>query len=285
MDTLQKNKYYTSVGNYSHIKELRDSILNLHKGDAELMAFIQIHDIPVNCYVHDKNLWVPLVFMCMRFKERQGLVKYLLKHGANVKLQPDGVDNILITCHSCYLQYLTKAGCTLSNIDTYIMRQLRGGSVCRLQQLIKLGILHVSDIDKFMGDHPNIMQELAETMVKYLFYAFNLKTNVENKKDELNRTIDMTRESLKFVISSGAVLHKEYVTYCASYYLHEFLEDIDTDMKYACVVPYHPHMPGEVVSMLRPLLNDYRYVKTCETCRVKPEEDVYLPVGAHNRQK
>ena len=40
-------------------------------------------------------------------------------------------------------------------------------------------------------------------------------------------------------------------------------------------VPYHAYMPGEVASTLRPLLNDYRYAKTCEICNVVPNSEIY----------
>jgi hypothetical protein len=273
-----------SVSNYDNIKQLRDSILDQTKDDSELICIMQEHCIAVDSYVHDRNLWVPLIFMCMRFKERQGFVKFLLKQGANVKLQPDGNDNILFACHPCYLSYLISAGCKVKAEETelYILRHLRGGSVGRIQKLINLGALMTGDMDALIAAHPNIMMELVENMIKYLFYAFNIRTDVEDKKVELTSTIARMTESLSFVMSYGAEADMEFNKYCCSNYLYEFIimtaaaaasRGIGNTINYD--VQYHQYMDGELVSSLRPLLNDYRYVKTCEACNVKPDDEVY----------
>jgi hypothetical protein len=274
---------YERVPGYEYIKEVRNMILtpapNTEDGtkwNAEIITYCKRYCVNPNAYVRDPTTgktWLPLIHLAMQYDSLQDFVKFLLKAKANPKLHPDGAGapSILLTCAPIYLDYLSKAGCALS--PSAIIQQLRSGSVDRLELLHKLG--HISDADvTTLLERGDVPYELVQVCTKYLFYAYNIRTDITDKAQITRETLERLGKSLQYCWAHGAVVTDAYVTHCVEYYLHEFLPHGTNT-----VVPYHSYMDAVKVAHWRPLLNDLRYETTCRVCSQTPDPDLYKPLS------
>jgi hypothetical protein len=76
----------------------------------------------------------------------------------------------------------------------------------------------------------------------------------------------------------NAPVTENAVAFAVKYYMYEFLElpNFKVKVKINTPVPYHEHMDKLMVAMLRPLLNDARYEKTCKVAQQKPRDELWV---------
>jgi len=278
MTDQQRGAYYATLPEYYHLEELRSLILNESSTQETILEFLKNKQIPVNSYVKGMrpNEWVPLLHIFCRSAKFQNIVKFLIKSGVKINLMPDAnkeqLEPLLFICDEIYFKYLFEHGCRLPNTaqEGNIKRRLRCADAKRLRLLVKVKQLKIQDI--ISGDP---ILYCFTSMKEYLEYAFNIRTNITNLTEELNSVIAKFTICIEQLIEWGAPVTEEAVKFAVNFYLYEFLSLPAFKLKastYTGSVPYHEFMDKLQVAMLRPLLNDSRYEKTCkitgqQTCK------------------
>jgi hypothetical protein len=220
------------------------------------------------------NEWVPILHMAARTKE-SSLVQFLIKSGANLNLLPDAeaeqLEPLLFICDEIYFKYFVEHGCQVKSEHkgVNILRRLRCADIRRLTLLVKTRILTVQDI---LSAGDTVLYSLT-AMKDYLTYAFNIRQNLINLTEELNQVISKFMKSITQLLAWGASVNSEAQKFAVNHYLYEFLAlpAFTTELP----VPYHEFMDKLTVAMLRPLLNDARYEKTCRVLHQSPCAELY----------
>lgn len=281
----QRAKYYAALPEYYHMEKLRAMLLSNTSDPLDIINFIKKEHVPVNSFVKGLKLneWVPLLHLCCRTGRFQTVVKFLIRSGANINLLPDAdleqMEPLLFICDEIYFKFLIEHGCRIStesnSVACNIMRRLRCADIKRLRLLVKVKQITVADIIESTEDP--ILYCLT-SMKDYLTYAFNIRTNIENLTQELNTVIIKFLTCVTQLLEMKAPVTEKAVAFAVNYYMYEFLElpNFLVDVKITAPVPYHEHMDKLMVAMLRPLLNDARYEKTCKIAQQKPRDELWV---------
>jgi hypothetical protein len=279
---MSRAAYYAALPEYYHLEELRGKLLANETESSDIIEFIKNQKLSVNSYIKGtrSNEWVPLLHLCCRHTKYQSVVKFLLKSGADINLLSDAdhqqMEPLLFGCDEIYFKYLVNNGCILAGGDQKlnIKRRLRCSDIKRLRQLVKVKQINISDV--LSSDTDPVLYCLT-SMKDYLIYAFNIRTGSNsnlNLTAELNETIAKFLSCVVQLLEWGASVTKEADSFAINHYMFEFLSL--PGFSRTGVVPYHEHMDGLKVAMLRPLLNDARYEKTCLLVNQKPCEDLWI---------
>ncbi len=280
---MSRAAYYAALPEYYHLEELRSKLLSEETESSHIIEFIQNAKLSVNSYVKGTraNEWVPLLHLCCRRPKYQSLVKFLLKSGADINLLPDAdyqhLEPLLFGCDEIYFKYLIDHGCKLAGGDQKlnIKRRLRCADIKRLRQLVKAKQINIKDV--VLSDEDPVLYCLT-SMKDYLIYAFNIRAGSAgsnlNLTTELNETIAKFLSCVAQLIEWDAPVTQESADFSINHYMFEFL--LLPGFNRNIAVPYHEHMDSLKVAMLRPLLNDARYEKTCLIVKQKPCEELWV---------
>lgn len=281
------NSYYENHINYDKICYLR-SLKDPH----EILDFIKTHNLPLNSYIEQKkNYWVPLIYYFSTRSEFASVVSYLLgrKKQLNFSLGADGPnpEHILFTCHSMYFSELSKLFNKLSIRDTCtqngIKKKILSCEWRRIRLLEKHNHLNPVDTAKILND-PSLILNMLKSIRDFLLFKFSAleeKEELPDKMAVLEQVMKKLVETIRFILSYGIKLKKDDIQFCIDMYLYEILSlpDVRAIEKDSLkTVEYHEFKDAFTVAVLRPLLNDARYVKTCETLNVEPDKEVYARV-------
>ena len=280
----ERAAYYASLPEYYQVEEISKLLLEKATTPEQIILFIKKHKLSVNTFLKGfrPNEWIPIIHVCCHNVKYQEVVKFLIKNGANLHLLPDAdpdvIEPLLFSCDLLYFKYLHDAGCRIpsSNQSHNIKRKLRCADIKRLKLMVKLKMLTVNDVLSAVEDP--ILYGL-KSMKEYLVYAFNLRKGV-NIQEELSSTIDKFKLCINHLLSWHAPVTHEAVVFCIDYYLFEILSLPGFNDKADKVTPviYHEHKDSLTVAILRPLLNDARYEKTCNLLNVTPDSELYARV-------
>lgn len=282
-----RESYYLQLPTYTSLKEWQTLIKDGKISEA--ITFWKAKGLRhgLDCYVQLKShSWVsPLYYCCLR-ADAGDMIKLLLRTGADPDQQPDSevCDYLPFVCHSLYLKTLVakhKGGpyirCDM--LDRSITHRLNVGNVRRLVHLINLKVLDCEIVRSYIRDNPDIIEDKLQTMIRYLTYYYNVRTQSEelNLTEETNRVTEKFRDTVEFLIRYGAQPTENAITLCLDHYLHEIWSAIVSKDANKKVPPpqYHTQMNSTKVATLRPLLNDDRYVKMCLVTGHQPDPEVY----------
>jgi hypothetical protein len=279
----ERASYYASLPEYYQVEELRNLLLAKETTSEHIITFIKQHKLSVNIFLKGfrVNEWVPLLHICCHNAKYQDAVKFLIKNGADLHQLPDAdadvCEPLLFSCDLLYFRYLHDSGCTVLKGDQShnIKRKLRCADIKRLKIMLKLKLLTVTDILTAVDDP---ILYCIKSMKDYLVYAFNIRKGLYNLQEELVSTVDKFTFCVGHLIKLGAPVTVDAVDFCTEYYLYEILELFKITLKgkfKSSAVIYHEYKDSLMVAILRPLLNDARYEKTCFMLGVKPDNQLY----------
>ena len=274
----ERARYYQKRPQYALITQVRNALVTGNSSE-ELIAMVRSLGDP-NEYVQDHagKIWVPLIYLAMRYDTQQPFVEYLLKRRADPKRLPDGdgAESIITACHSCYLGTLKGRGVSLGTVvEASLTKLLRTGRTDRLRALVAYGFVTEDTIRQFCTNG-DVILDVIKALVSYLLYVYNMKSNVDNKTETTRQTIEEFRLVIEWAQQYGALVSKEAQAMMLDYYLYELWPPGVNTSPSAPV--YHPLMPGDRAALWRPLLNDQRYVRMCEVVGVVPDPDVFRPL-------
>ena len=280
--------YYASLPEYYHAEELRMLLSANDTTSHDLITFIKNHKLPVNTFIKGlrPNEWIPLIHACCHSSKYQDAVKFLIKNGANLHLLPDAepevIEPLLFSCDMLYFKFLYDAGCRIPTTDQShnIKRRLRCADVKRLNIMLKLKIMSINDILTATEDP---ILYCLKSMKEYLVYAFNIRKGVPSLQIELTNTIEKFMQCIVYLLKWNAPVSQDTVNYCIEFYIYEVLNLPELKLKLKLknlnlnlnAPLYHEYKDSLTVAMLRPLLNDARYEKTCIALDVKPNSELY----------
>ena len=279
----ERASFYASLPDYYKLEKIRALILSGVSSE-DIISFIKENKLSVNSYIKGlrANEWVPILSLLARTDKHQLAVKFLVKSGVNINLVPDAdpeqQEPLLFTCDMTYFKFFNEHGAKITgSLDANIKRKLRCADIKRVKLLIKTGHLTVSSVVN--ADTDPILYTLT-SMKDYLTYAFNIRQNLTNLTEELDSTVIKFLVCVEQLVAWGCPVSQNAVNFCIDYYLHEFLSiKAFNALKFQTVNPeYHEYKDKLVVAMLRPLLNDSRYEKTCRVLNVTPNRELYQKI-------
>jgi hypothetical protein len=281
----QRDEYYNSLPNYQNTERIRSLLLN--GGPSLGVATRMITTKNAQSYVRGprKGEWFPLIYYTCLKAEYADIVKALLRKGADVNKQPDcdTYDYLPFVCNSLFLKTIAKRFKGLPDKDTLersIHHRLNVGDSKRLEYLVLLCIIQEDTIKEYViARKDTVIIDILKTMIGYLTYVYTIKATQPgstcNLTEETTNTIAKFHDCIEFLVRMGATKTQELFDYCVEHYLFELLRIVFTADTAFTKPIYHTQKNSTVAAILRPLLNDHRYVKTCEVCGVTPDPDVF----------
>lgn len=294
----ERDDFYNSLPYSGILRAWKDILDHGDIGDA-VAYWTEHNELDVNAYIKRSQgqgqgqgqQWVPVVYYCCLKSEWAAMTQHLMMTGADIDRLPDAdrYDYLPFVCNSLYLIAIAKKTkhrpYTMSSVLVRsINNRLNGGDSRRLTHLMQLGLLTESSISHVIKMSRDVILDKLQSMVKYLTYVYNVRapSGNLNVKTETGDTINKFMSTAKFLIAHGAPCTVEAVNYCIEYYLHEFIPvliryvgsgsgsgaDVEEPV-------YHTQKNSTLTAVLRPLLNDHRYVETCKVCSAIPDEDVF----------
>lgn len=272
----KRNEYYVFQKDYYRYEELR-RLIEL-KDCKSAMTYFVSHCLPPNCYIRansdpKSDLFVPLIYKTLEHSQLHEFSVYLLKRGANFKLEPDGEEgsytDLLFTCHARYVPWLVRKGAKISHPETGIKRCLLLGNWERLEVLVSSGQVERDSI-RYDDELP---YQMIKTAVHYLTFFYTQAIKHESTggeppslKAETDKTVG--KYSKTFELFPPERVTPELIQLCVDYYLYEILAVLHVTSS-----PNPPvyNQKGTITAVIRPLLNDARYERTCQQLGVKPE--------------
>ena len=277
---MQQAEYYIAQPDYFLLQDLRKLIHLKESTSEEILNFIKVNKINVNSYQKGSkdNVWVPMIYHLCKYDKYKEVLKFLTRQRVNFLLPPDGEmsENILFNCNSVYLKFLYDRGCRVlkRDLNYSILKRLKCADVRRLESLIKLNVITAGDV---IGADKDPILTCLESLKAYVSYVFNFKQDITNLTAELNAAVKKFLSSTELLIIWGAKVTEAACNFACEHYLHEFLSlfIMYKLMPFTLIPVYHEQMDRLNVAMLRPMLNDNRYEKTCFVLNLKPKEEVY----------
>lgn len=242
-------------------------------------------ELNVNAYVKKGKQWLPVIYYCCLEYERSAMVRYLLMSGADVDCLPDAdkYEYLPFICNSLYLIEIAKK--TKHHpykltpvLSRSINNRLNGGDSRRLDHLMRLGLLSEDSVQHVIRNSTDIILDKLQSMVTYLTYVYNVRATADSDldiKDITYKTILKFVSTAEFLVAHNAPCTLAAANYCIDHYLYEFLPMFHASKVEWCDPVYHTQKNSTLTAILRPLLNDRRYVHTCSACDIEPDEDVY----------
>jgi len=275
-----RDSYYQNMSSYSCLKEWQSLIK-----DGQVPAAVSYWKAKrlrpgLDCYVSVKpDSWVPPLYYCCTRKGTEEMVKVLLNAKADPEQKPDSdvCDLLPFVCDRIYLKTLATR-CTVplqrnTILDRSITHRLNVGDTQRLEHLMQLGILPQKVITSYIADHPDIIEDKLKVMIQYLNYYYNLHVDRTGLAEQTCTILAKFRKAVQFLTQYGAQFTSGTIQLCIDYYLLEIIE-LEPEIEWPEPV-YHTQMDSTKVAMLRPLLNDDRYVRTCVLTGHTPDPDVF----------
>ena len=277
-----RDEYYTSLPTYGKLKHWQSLIKD--KKNIDATNFWKQNNLDPNSYVQKNDgVWVPVIYYCSIIKDCPSMVRILIKSNANVNLLPDS-ENFIYLPFVCQSLYLKTIGCKTINkpyprskiLDHSINSRLNIADIRRITYLFSLNLLNEQIMTSFITDNPTIILDKLKIMIKYLTFCYTVKAQNDldfNLTEETNNTVVKFGKMVEFLQFYGAKPSTEVVDYCIDHYLFELIPLFKQfEMKEPM---YHTQMDTTEVAVLRPLLNDFRYVQTCKATGYEPDEDVF----------
>lgn len=286
--SLSRDNYYTKLPSYHKLSEWQQ-LIKEHK-ISTAVDYWKTHKLRNGYVRHRQDSWVPPLYFCSLDPKNGDMVKYLLNKGADPDQLPDSdtADYLPFICHSLYLKTLAsrrKGGaytrCDI--LDRSINNRLNKADIKRLMHLMILKILDPDVLRSFIRDQDNsgqgIIAEKLNVMVKYLTFLYNVRAPKDPTINLTNET-DITEKKfsllVQFLIEHGATVTDQAIQISVEHYLYNILSVLKPH--YATDLPepvHHVQMDSTTVAVMRPLLNDYRYVQTCTRTGHTPDNDVF----------
>lgn len=288
--------YYKELSQYKYLDEIRQMIQKQTDNatvQKKVTHYLDSGLIKINDYIqhpyHKQDCWVPLIYAFVLFDTYHGTVSYLLKKGADPKMQPDVdaelVEPIILACHSLYLAHLLKLGCDVKYskevLEHNMLMKLRTAEWRRLDILHRKGYLNMKTLTTgYKGD---LVYYCVKNMKEYLMYCYNIRQDQFDKTEETDKVIRKFVETVTHIHEWGHPPSVTSVEFCIGFYMYEFLKikqfkHIVEYAKSRCIeqLKFHEDMDPVVVATYRPLLNDGRYTATCKALDI--QSDPRLPL-------
>lgn len=286
MSGSKRDKYYKMQSSYCNLTEWKQLL-----DDFQISAAISYWNAKglkaTDSYVKIRDdSWVPVLYYCCLKAENADMVKVLLKQGADPGQLPDSDTACLLpfVCHSLYLKTIASRNKRLLKYNNVLKRSLEGrinsGDARRLAHLVTLKFITANNVKEFINDYgrDHIILDKLQTMVKYLTFTYNIKTqqeNVINLTEETTNIIKKFHNVVWYLLQHGATVNTDTMKFCIDHYLHEIIP-LFKDHDIPTIEPqYHTQMDSAHVAIIRPLLNDQRYVLTCAQTGYTPDPDVF----------
>jgi len=284
----RRDIYYKSLSNYHCLSQWQQLVRDGKIAAAASYWKAKALRSGQNTYVMLKpDSWVSPLYFCCLSAQNGAMVKLLLSRGADPDQIPDSdtADYLPFVCHSLFLKTLGDRhkggpyGCS-ETLNRSICHRLNNGDSTRLVYLLKLGFLHKETIADYISEQPEIILEKLQTMIKYLTYCYNVRAQAHdhglNLAEETEKTIRKFCNVTEFLIRYGAPVTEHAIEICVCHYLYEILPILQVRSVGSLPEPqYHTQMDGCYVAMVRPLLNDKRYVLTCAATGHSPDLEVF----------
>lgn len=283
------DEYYIYQPHYKQLKELARMISDYNVDNNTIINYIKEHKLDPNSYITTfiPDLYVPLIFRVSQlpYEKRLKLTCWLLKHGADLTKKPDSsdsqkIDDIMFVCNERYLTTFTKNGCKINKdiLHLSIIRKLHYAGIKRIQLLCKLGLMDSHMVYEIAQKNSlEILPKMLDTLLDRVYFI----SKTTNIKDHVDHTINQFADTISYLrVSATTVLQEQNITvaqFCTNYYLHQLLtrmKEINL-VKSQLKVTYHEDMNPKIVAKLRHLLNDRRYVETCDFLEQEPEKRAY----------
>jgi hypothetical protein len=288
---MERDQYYSQRSSFTYLERWRSLIKGGHVNEAiTYWKTYRLRGIK-DCYVKLKaNSWVPPLYYCCLSASYGEMVKVLLKMGADPDQLPDSdtLSYLPFVCHSLYLRTLAQKhqGGPYERgeiLDRSIDGRLNSGAAHRLMHLITLGLLETDAVRSYVGDQrDSLIVDKLQVMIKYLTFCYNMRSQTDtegtlNLTTETHRVVDKFRVTVKFLIDHGAPVTESTIEFCIDHYLFEILPVLGAGAGAGAfpVPKYHTQMDSTRVAILRPLLNDKRYVDICAVTGHEPDPDVH----------
>jgi len=268
---MNRDEYYVFQPHYYILKDLSKMIADKNVLCQELKSYMELNKLDANSYInyireHEKSsIWMPLVYFVSMYDFRVDFFKYLISAGADPrKLTDSDIElNICFICHDRYLQYLSQKAPPKKNVSVQIQSKLVSGTTERLRQLLKLNALTSTQIKEAVRE-PVLATDIINMFINRIMVV---SLNFDERVQLTHQLIEKYLDVFQFMKTYDANL-VSIQDLCKKYYLYEFLEMIEGTHSEEEPL-YHTHMDATLVASLRPLLNDKRYVKTCEIVRLR----------------
>ena len=282
--SIRRLEYHKNHANAFKIEKLS----TLGTDNRAILKYLKHTELDLNSYIKlRENCYVPLIFYFSRSSEYELVMKYFLhkRSEINFSLQPDcdKPESLLFVAHSMYLQELIKAGApigTTKQITNSLMKKLLSCEWKRIRMLEKNSMIKPK-ITQSIIDKPGLMLKIIKSLRDFMLFRFSASEEELDKTKIVKETMEKLTSTVRFMMSYGQSPSKDVIQLCIDLYIVELLELPKFQKVYKFwkselnPVQYHEHMDSLTVAMLRPLLNDYRYERTCIALSVEPVEELY----------
>lgn len=283
-----RSDYYQSLASYPYLNDIRQMIQQ--QGDAQVILDTVRNGIDrklfkSNDYIqhpyHKQDCWVPLVYAFTLFDQYNETVRYLLKMGADPRMQPDvdadAMEPIIFTCHSLYLAHMLELGCNVKKYDRNVLennmlKRLRTAEWRRLDILHRKGLIDIKSL--IAGYKEDLIFYCLKNMKEYLMYCYNIRKNQIDKTEETNKVIQKFVETVKYLFKWGHPPSVNAIEFSVRFYMYEFLK-LEQFKILKKQVLFHEDMDPVIVATYRPLLNDGRYTATCKVLGQSPDKRLH----------
>jgi hypothetical protein len=287
MTESTRDQYYKGLPSYSNLREWQTLIKDGQYDTA--IGYWKAKNLKHgrDCYVQLKpDNWVPPSYYCCVHGRSGDMIKFLMRVGADIDQLPDSdvCDYLPFACHSLFLRTLSsrhKGGsykrCDI--LDRSIAHRLNAGDSQRLLHLITLGLLDHETLVSYVSDNSNIIEQKLQAMIKYLTFCYNVRTQGGddlNLTVETNRVLNKFKGVVKILLDHQAPVTEGAITLCMDNYLYEIIPIVHPFYSTSLPEPeYHTQLDSTRVAIMRPLLNDNRYVKMCSATGHSPDSEVF----------
>ncbi len=290
MSNNNLDEYYVFKDDYYRLKELAEKLRTPDISSDELIKFMKSHKIDVNAYLttfHVKPelaIYVPIYWQVVSTPVHSKFFRWLINNGADITKLPDCADNsklqhVLFACHESYIKELLISiqhpSYVIPNLSNQIKNKILSGNIRRILILLKVKAITKKDINDVLNKSPDLYFEVLNVLIDRI----HLICRTHNSKNEVQQVINKYIKVFEFIMkfkdipmnliyqnnNNGNISIYEYL---ANFYLYEFIDlfksnniQIKTNLK----VTYHVDMNVKLVASIRQLLNDNRYVRTCQS--------------------
>lgn len=227
----------------------------------------------------NREVRIPLIYLLCQHSDYHPVVKYMMKRRCNVNLNTEPFEPLLLATHSLYLQHLLKRKATfpVKNRQKWLVHKLVGGGWKRISLLLNHGIVSSEEISSAvaMKDVDVLYQTLVRDK-KRLMVSLMQSLHTTTPRAQVEDMVHQWLALYRFLFAHGYVPSVQCIEFCVEMYIFELLQ-LDAFVVPEGVKPvYHEHKSKALeVSLLRPLLNDYRYEQTCKVLQLEPHPEVY----------
>lgn len=294
--------YYVFQSNYYLLKGLAEKLRTPNTSSNDLIKYMKKHQIDPNSYLTtfhsnpSEAIYVPIYWQCVQTPMHVKFFKYLQKSNADLNKIPDCTNSkkfhhALFSCHESYIPELISGMSDLKstisiNLDEQIKGKVITGNIRRILILLKVKAISKQELYKSFKTYPDLYFQVIDVLLDRI----NLVCRTHNQKEEVTQILLKYVKVFEFLFKFPEIKFNLYKNntqisesnqisiyqYCANFYLYEIIvilkgHGYDESIHDKITVRYHEDMNPKLVASIRQLLNDQRYVMTCQSLDVEPD--------------